>query len=190
MDDNAQTSSLQQAPEPSIAAQPVSNQPSPAIPQQQVARVVEPPGKQSISGGHPEQGSRGAYAANEDYDDNDDDDEQPVAKQEVSNVKMSHPEVVMPQEVKDAGVTEGKDAKAEDLPEEKQEVEETVTQASAVQSTTQQAGDPTLPMSLGEAQLAVKKERSIKNGISWIIRLVIREWKKRMFNESTNQQIN
>jgi hypothetical protein len=181
MDDNAQVSSVQQEPIPVMQAQ--VQPPPPAS--QQVPRPVAQPGKQPISAGHAEMGPVGAFVANEEPDDNDD-DEQPVAPQEVSNIKMSHPEVIMPQEVKDAGVTEGQDAKKDHLPEEKQKIEETVQ--SDVQSTVQQAGDNSgLPMSLGEAQLAVKKERSITNGISWIIRQVIREWKKRMFAQSEDK---
>lgn len=171
---------VSQTPPPPV---PVASSPEPA--QQPVSQTVEPPPqKQTISvAGRAEMGPvGGSFVANEEPDDNDD-DEQPVAKQEVSNIKMSHPEVIMSQELKDAGVTEGKDAKKEDLPEEKQKIEETVQ--SDVQATTQQAGDDNvnLPMSYGEAQLAVKKERSIKKGISWIIRQTIREWKKRFFNQ-------
>lgn len=203
MDDNTQVKPVQnpaptQQPDPTQSddnqnTSSDDNQISTAAPQT-TARPVEKPGKQQISvPGHLEQGPVGSFVANEEPDDNDDDDEQPVAKQEVSNIKMSHPEIVLPPEVKDAGVTEGRDAKKENLPEEKQEIPEETVQ-TAGQVTTQQAGDTNLPMSYGEAQLAARKERSIKKGISWIIRTVIREWKKKFFNESTdkstNQQIN
>ena len=75
---------------------------------------------------------------------------------------------------------------SDNLPEEKQQIVETVQ--SDAQSTVQQAGDDSgLPMSYGEAQLAAKKEKSIKNGITWIIRQTIREWKKRFFNKQINE---
>ena len=182
MDDNAQVSSVQQEPTQAVS----QTQPPPVVSPQASTRPVAQPGKQPISiSGHAEMGPVGSIVANEDPDDNDD-DEQPVAPQEVSNIKMSHPEVIMPQEVKDAGVTEGQDAKKDNLPEEKQQIVETVQ--SDAQSTVQQAGDDSgLPMSYGEAQLAAKKEKSIKNGITWIIRQTIREWKKRFFNKQINE---
>src|SRR5882757_7869664 len=117
MDDNAQVPSVQSpsqgATQQPVATQTVSTNTVPAQePKSQpsasdttdVHRQMEPPAKQqiTISGGHPEQGPI-AMEVNEE----DDDDEQPIAKQEAPIIQQSHPEVVLPPEVKNAGVEQG-----------------------------------------------------------------------------------
>jgi hypothetical protein len=43
----------------------------------------------------------------------------------------------------------------------------------------QQVTDLHLEMSREEAELAAKKTRSIRSGLSWILRQIIRQWKKK-----------
>ena len=122
-------------------------------------------------------------------DEDDRDDRTPIASQEAAQkespvVQMSQPEVVVQNELKQIGVTQGSDADKKQLPEEQVEQLGDVTdQDQKQETTTTQAKDIDLPMAYGEAKLAVKKERSIRKGISWIIRQVMRQWKKKLVNK-------
>jgi hypothetical protein len=179
MDNNAQALPVQQG---QNITQPDPAQTIPAPMPQAATSPAEKPEKQqyAVSSGHPEQGSLATLEADED----DEDDRVQAVKQEVAKketptpvVQMSHPEVMVSKELGKAGVVPGTDASKKELPEEPEQLGDALVNDQQ-QATTAQLGDATLTMSYGEAQLAVKKERSIKKGISWVIREIIRQWKK------------
>ncbi|HEX8931787.1 MAG TPA: hypothetical protein VF810_01380 [Patescibacteria group bacterium] len=182
MDDNAQVSAVPTSQTPSDqtdqSVSPAVVTPTTTPPQAASRPVQEPNKKQQISvGGHPEQGS--VFI---DTEEDDDEEEQQVAKQEIRDHKetpmvgqTSHPEVILPPEVKEAGVEKGADG-VENLPEEQQKleipVEEPVlTEAPPVQSP--------LPLPYDQAVQAQKVAGSPKNARKWWLTEVIREWKKR-----------
>lgn len=181
MDDNAQVSAV---PTPvsstSTAADDTSVAVNPVAPQAATRPVEQPNKKQQISaGGHPEQGS--VFIGNE--EDDEDEEEQQVAKQEIQRketpivAQSSHPEVVLPPEVKEV-MKEGEDADASKLPEERQKIEEVAVEE---QLPAEAAPAPSAPLPLNYQQAVEEKKTtgSPKNSRSWWITEVIREWKKK-----------
>ncbi|MBI4983217.1 hypothetical protein HZC32_01050 [Candidatus Woesearchaeota archaeon] len=184
MDDNAQVSAVPtpvlSTPTASDDASVTANQqaafvtPQTPTPQAATRPVEKPDKKQQISvGGHPEQGS-----ITIDNEEDDEDEEIIVAKQEAPKLMQnSHPEIVLPPEVKDAGVKEGEDDLSK-LPEERQKLEEVATEEPAPFVAVPTPSTP-LPIPYLQAVEEKKITGSPKNSRSWWITEVLREWKKK-----------
>lgn len=190
MDDTAQTQPVQQPntlPQPvesvqndqtqTVTAAPPLPQPPPPPPAPQAAtRPVEKPGQnQPISiSGHPEQAP-----ISMEVNDDDEEEEQPVSRQEAPMMQTSHPEVVLPPEVQNAGVEHGTDANVQNLLEEKQEIE---VEETEVQPEAQAPKEDPLPMSYQQA-IATKQKSKIRDSIKWLAALIAYHWKKRQEGE-------
>ena len=113
-----------------------------------------------------------------DDEEEDEDEEQPVAKQEapIMQVQQAHPEVILPQEVKSAGVALGQDAEKMALPEEKQTIEVTLPEESQPVAPALDAASP-LPMPYEEAK-RIKKTANIKDSIKWWAAKIMYHWEK------------
>jgi hypothetical protein len=90
------------------------------------------------------------------------------------------------QELKEAGVEEGADAKEHELPEEvKKAGVMPAKESTPVVSGAMPAQVLTLPMTYEEAILEEKKEKSPKNARSWKIKEILRELKKQLLAKLT-----
>jgi hypothetical protein len=177
MDDTAQTQPVQQNTIPQPVAVPTDvTQPVQPAPQA-ATRPVEKPGQnQPISiSGHPEQAPI-SMEVNED----DEEDEQPVARQEAPMMQTSHPEVILPPEVKNAGVEQGADADVQTLPEEKQELE---VEEPQLQPEVEAPKEDPLPMSYQQA-IQTQKQSKIKDSIKWLATLIAYHWKNEFIGKS------
>ena len=120
-------------------------------------------------------------------DEDDKDDRIQAAAQETptaTTVQASHPEVLIKKELNEI-VKPGPDANKKELPEEPEQLGDIVEENQTQQTAAQETKD-SLPMTYGEAMLAKRKERSIKKGVSWVIREVVKQWKQRFL--STKEQ--
>jgi len=121
-------------------------------------------------------------SANVISDEDDRDDRTQTFSQEVTSnaspspvVQESHPEVEIQKELSEI-VQLGPDAVKKDLPEEPERLGD--VQVSTEEKEAPKTDD-TIPMTYGEAVIAKRKERSIKKGISWIVREIVKQWEIR-----------
>jgi len=157
MDDTTQNQSIPPAPPPVVPA-----------PQAQ-----PPAHQQPVTAGHPEQGPVRIEVA----------DEEPTsdAAVESEEVVMQHsqPEVVVAPELQEAGVEQGEDAKEQQLSAEVALAGVSVTNAQAP-FVAIPSNDTSLPMTYEQAVVEEKTVKSPKNSLSWFLREIVREWKKRI----------
>ena len=200
MDDTAQTSSVQNPQQPAEpGAQAAVNQAPPATPAQPVTRPVEPPptGSRGPERGPVQSGTPPREAAPIDEadavqpaasDDSSDviDDPNAATKaaeaqapaeaqpEQAIEVQESHPQVEVPEELKEAGVEAGPDSQKDQLPEEKQEID---TQESAFQASPdpKQALGEALPMDYVHA-VQLKKTSKIRDSAKWLANVIKRQW--------------
>jgi hypothetical protein len=182
MDDNAQNPPVSNTTTPvsQPAAAPVSQQPSHAA-----QRPMEPP----TAPRHPEQGpvprvrevqttpeeAEAATSVQASSDDSPDTPETPATSEQEVAVKESHPDVEVPNDLKEAGVSPS-DAKRDQLLEERKQLELAAPQdpAQTPAATDSQTIESLSQMDLVQAQEAAKVQKKPRNAISWIIREVLR----------------
>lgn len=152
---------------------------TPSSPPQAVQDEDDDTQQVAVSAGHPEQGPIAVVESNDE-----DEDEQQVSPQEVK-VQSTHPkEVVLPKELKDAGV-EQSDAKEVELEEQMEEAN--VILGSEVTPAAPTVPVSSLPMSYEEVLQTQKTNSEVKNpynSLAWKISELLREWKKQLLSST------
>lgn len=91
-------------------------------------------------------------------------------------IKESHPAVEVPQELKEAGVEQGMDAK-QDRPEEQQQVHVTLPKVSAPSMDLPVVEAQPLPMDYQQA-IVTQKSSKIRDSVKWLATLIKYQWEK------------
>lgn len=105
-------------------------------------------------------------------------DVQDIPEVQAPVAQESQPQVEISRQLQEAGVEAGPDAAKDQLPEEQKQIDVPLPQEPApAASGVAQIG---MTMSLEEATLEEKKAKSAKNSLSWRIREIVRELKKKM----------
>jgi hypothetical protein len=130
---------------------------------------------QVVASGHPEQGSIGVIETKEE-------EKQPIATQEAAFVQALQPvEVVLPPEVKEVGVEQGEDVRAQqDLPQVIKDAGVHLIKEATPFETTPVSMNTNLPWSEQEALVVKEKhKRKWKDAIRWLAELVLYQWQQK-----------
>jgi hypothetical protein len=107
----------------------------------------------------------------------------PMEKAEPT-IEASEPSVEVSQELKDAGVEKGSDAIEHPLPREVKDIGAELAKEAVQVQTPVQTPPAHVDQSFEESMIAAKASKTPKSSLSWYVRLVLREWKKKLLMDN------
>jgi hypothetical protein len=99
-------------------------------------------------------------------------------------IEASQPPVEVSSEMKDAGVEPGVDAKEHELPDEVKEIGAELAKEATPVAVPAQTPPAHVEKSFEESLLEAKASKTPKSSLSWYLRIALREWKKKLFEET------